>query len=172
VIGGEQRVSDDRPGRADENDADPEVTIRFADRGDRVGVMGVLEGALLDVDASEVRERIAADAVLVACASGSECVRGALVLGEAGDQGSETGTDSDPDTGIEIEIEAIAVRRRYRDRGIGSALVDRVRHGTGSIVVAEFDERVRPFYAALGFRIEPIGNDRFRGRDAASSDRE
>jgi hypothetical protein len=30
-------------------------------------------------------------------------------------------------------------------------------------LVAEFDDHVRPFYEALGFRIEPIGSDRYRG---------
>jgi GNAT superfamily N-acetyltransferase len=155
-----------RPERAGEGDTDPEVVIRPANRGDWIGVMSVLDGALLDVDAKGVRERIAADTVLVAHASGSERVRGALVLAEprTDDRGSETET--------EIEVDAIAVRRRYRDRGIGSALIDRARRETDRVLVTEFDARVRPFYAALGFRVAPIGDDRFRGRDAAGSDRE
>ena len=150
-------MSDDQPGRTSEDDADPEVIILLADREDWIGVMNVLDGALLDVDANEVRERIVADAVFVAQASGSERVRGALVLAEADDQ----------ESGSEIEIEAIAVRRRYRDRGIGSTLIDRARRETNRVLVAAFDERVRPFYAALGFRVAPIGDDRYRGRDTS-----
>jgi ribosomal protein S18 acetylase RimI-like enzyme len=150
-------MSDDQPGRTSEDDADPEVIILLADREDWIGVMNVLDSALLDVDASEVRERIVADAVFVAQASGSERVRGALVLAEADDQ----------ESGSEIEIEAIAVRRRYRDRGIGSTLIDRARRETNRVLVAAFDERVRPFYAALGFRVAPIGDDRYRGRDTS-----
>jgi len=150
-------MSDDQPGRTSEDDADPEVIILLADREDWIGVMNVLDGALLDVDANEVRERIVADAVFIAQASGSERVRGALVLAEADDQ----------ESGSEIEIEAIAVRRRYRDRGIGSTLIDRARRETNRVLVAAFDERVRPFYAALGFRVAPIGDDRYRGRDTS-----
>jgi ribosomal protein S18 acetylase RimI-like enzyme len=150
-------MSDDQPGRTSEDDADPEVIILLADREDWIGVMNVLDSALLDVDANEVRERIVADAVFVAQASGSERVRGALVLAEADDQ----------ESGSEIEIEAIAVRRRYRDRGIGSTLIDRARRETNRVLVAAFDERVRPFYAALGFRVAPIGDDRYRGRDTS-----
>ncbi|PSP72607.1 GNAT family N-acetyltransferase [Halobacteriales archaeon QS_3_64_16] len=133
--------------------------------------MSVLDGALLDVDAKEVRELIGANAVLVAQASGSERVRGALVLAEAGTnhRGNEPETDSDTETEPEIEIDAIAVRRRYRDREIGSALIDRARRETDRVLVAEFDERVRPFYAALGFRIAPIADGRFRGRDTSAS---
>ena len=150
-------MSDDQSGRTSEDDADPEMIILLADREDWIGVMNVLDGALLDVDANEVRERIVADAVFVAQASGSERVRGALVLAEADDQ----------ESGSEIEIEAIAVRRRYRDRGIGSTLIDRARRETNRVLVAAFDERVRPFYAALGFRVAPIGDDRYRGRDTS-----
>ena len=150
-------MSDDQSGRTSEDDADPEVITLLADREDWIGVMNVLDGALLDVDANEVRERIVADAVFVAQASGSERVRGALVLAEADDQ----------ESGSEIEIEAIAVRRRYRDRGIGSTLIDRARRETNRVLVAAFDERVRPFYAALGFRVAPIGDDRYRGRDTS-----
>ena len=154
-------MSDDQPGRTSEDDADPEMIILLADREDWIGVMNVLDGALLDVDANEVRERIVADAVFVAQASGSERVRGALVLAEprTDDRGSETET--------EIEVDAIAVRRRYRDRGIGSTLIDRARRETNRVLVAAFDERVRPFYAALGFRVAPIGDDRYRGRDTS-----
>lgn len=150
-------MSDDQSGRTSEDDADPEVITLLADREDWIGVMNVLDGALLDVDANEVRERIVADAVFIAQASGSERVRGALVLAEADDQ----------ESGSEIEIEAIAVRRRYRDRGIGSTLIDRARRETNRVLVAAFDERVRPFYAALGFRVAPIGDDRYRGRDTS-----
>lgn len=124
----------------------PETSIRRAVAEDLPAVMNVLDGSLLDCPAASVRERIGAGTVLVAIEG--ERVRGALVL---------SGTD-----GPESEIEAIAVRRRYRGQGIGTALIERTRCRT--TLVAEFDERVRPFYESLGFRIRSIDDGRYRGR--------
>ena len=61
------------------------------------------------------------------------------------------------------EIHAIAVRPRRRGQGVGSRLVGEAERRWNP-VVAEFDERVRPFYEALGFDIESTDGDRFRGR--------
>ncbi|MFB6117388.1 GNAT family N-acetyltransferase [Halosegnis sp.] len=60
------------------------------------------------------------------------------------------------------EIHAIAVRPRRRGQGIGSRLVEEASRRWDP-VVAEFDERVRPFYEAHGFDIQPVGGGRFRG---------
>jgi len=62
------------------------------------------------------------------------------------------------------EILAVAVRRRRRSQGIGTALVAAAGDRREE-VVAEFDERVRPFWVALGFDIEDLDEaDRYRGR--------
>jgi GNAT superfamily N-acetyltransferase len=61
------------------------------------------------------------------------------------------------------EIHAIAVRPRRRGQGVGSQLVGEAERRWDP-VVAEFDERVRPFYEALDFDIESVGGSRFRGR--------
>lgn len=109
--------------------------------------MGVLEGAMLDVDAASVAERVPED-VLVAIAGaeapGDDRILGALVL------------DGD-------EVEAVAVRPGRRGQGIGTALVAAADERRGALT-AEFDGDVRPFYESLGFEVVPLGGDRFRGR--------
>ncbi|MFC7176473.1 GNAT family N-acetyltransferase [Halosegnis marinus] len=60
------------------------------------------------------------------------------------------------------EVHAVAVRPRRRGQGIGTALVAAAEERWDP-VVAEFDERVRPFYDALDFEVEATGNGRFRG---------
>jgi sulfur carrier protein ThiS len=119
------------------------VSVRGADPADHLDVMRILDGAMLSADADTVRDRIAADETLVATLDGR--VVGALVR------------DGD-------RVTAVATRRRYRDRGVGSALIaaalaDRPR------LVADFDPRVRPFYESLGFDIEAVGDGdgRLRG---------
>lgn len=131
------------------------IPVRPADPDDLVAVMNVLDGSLMDIAASTVRERIAVDAVLVA--GREDRVRGALVL---------SGTDAE---NSEREIEAIAVRRRHRKQGIGSALVAAARAETDGCLIAEFDARVRPFYDSLGFRVRPVDDvedGRFHGYDS------
>jgi len=65
------------------------------------------------------------------------------------------------------EITGVAVRRRRRDQGIGRRLVEAAAARRGTLV-AEFDAAVRPFYEALGFVVESVGDGRFRGRLDAS----
>lgn len=117
------------------------VSVRAAKEDELPAVMGVLDGAVLDVDPASVEERVPEE-VLVAATEGR--ILGALVLdGE--------------------EVEAVAVRRRRRDQGIGTALVEAAADRRG-VLTAEFDGEVRPFYEALGFEVEPVGDGRFRGR--------
>lgn len=117
-----------RPG----SDGPPDVVVRRATPDDRVAVLRVVEGALLDVDADRVREGIAAGEVLVAVA-GTGTVVGALVRDGA-------------------HLVAVAVRRGRRRRGIGRALVERALGTTGRLTAA-FEPRVRGFYEALGFEV-------------------
>ena len=146
------------------------ITTRPADGDEYVDVMRILEGALLDVDADEVRERIDAEDVLIAVETADSAVDGSdaapviaamvLVPRHAG-----------------VHIEAIAVNRSRRGRGIGSALVRAgIRHAAGrgfDRVVAEFDPDLREFYAGMGFSIG--ANDRSpdddRSDDSRSDDR-
>jgi sulfur carrier protein ThiS len=127
----------------DDGDAvDGRVTVRRARSDEHLDVMRLLDGAMLETDATRVRDRIDAGAVLVATTDGRAV--GALV--------------SDGD-----RVTAVVTRRRSRDRGVGSALISAALEDRGRLV-AEFDPRVRPFYESVGFEIEAIGDGRLRGR--------
>jgi len=116
------------------------VRVRPAHEDDLPIVMNVLDGAMLEVAVDAVRAALS-DAVLVGAEEGR--VLGALV--REGD-----------------EIVAVAVRPGRRGQGVGSALVEAAVDRWGPLV-AEFDERVRPFYASVGFDVERAGDGRFRG---------
>ena len=116
---------------------------RLATVEDLPDVMNVLDGAVLSVDASDVRERIDDDSVLVAVSTDGT-VLGALVL--ASDH-----------------ITAVAVRRRRRGQGIGTALLEAAADRRGRLT-ATFDADLRPFYEGVGFDIEPAtATGRLRG---------
>ncbi len=117
------------------------MPVREAGVEELPAVMRVLDGGLLATSAGRVRAAATSGDVLVAVEA--DRVHGALVLDPAG-----------PPRGARVE--AVAVRRRRRGQGIGTALVEAAadRHGT---LVAGFDERVRPFWASLGFEVEPAG---------------
>lgn len=121
------------------------VAVRPAGPRDHLGVMRVLDGANLEVDAAVVEDRIDAGTVLVA--DDANRVVGAL-LGV-------------PREGTGMHVEAIAVRRRRRARGIGSRLVGAA-VGRWRPLTADFDPGVKPFYDALGFDCERRG-ERYRG---------
>lgn len=120
------------------------MEVRPARPDDLSTVMGVLDGALLAVDAGEVRERIGDGAVLVATEDNR--VLGACVLDGR-------------------KIAAIAVRRARRGQGIGTTVVEAAAQSVDGGLTAEFHSRVRPFYESMGFAIEPTDEPgRFRGR--------
>lgn len=106
-------------------------------------VCNVLDGALLQVDHGALTDAVDAGRVLVAVGA-SGTVLGALAL------------DGD-------EVLAVAVRRGRRNQGIGTALVDAALDRRGRLI-AEFDDRVRPFWESLGLAPEErIGEGRYRG---------
>jgi len=120
------------------------VPVREAAATDLPDVMNVLDGAALQADAPTVRDRIDADAVLVAVSADRERVLGALV--RSGDH-----------------IDAVAVRRRRRGQGIGTALVEAAAEGRDRLT-ATFDADLRQFYEGLGFEVRPAGEpERLRG---------
>ncbi|WP_372910613.1 GNAT family N-acetyltransferase [Salinigranum sp.] len=110
----------------------PAVRVRRAREGDILAVLRVVEGAMLEVGANQVRRRTESGDVLVAEREGR--VVGALVR------------DGD-------HVEAIAVHPDRRGAGVGSLLVERALAESGRLT-AEFREEVRPFYEALAFDIE------------------
>lgn len=121
------------------------MEVRLADSNDLIGVMTVLDAAMLDATAQTVSRRIDADNVLVAVSQ--RRVLGALVAVPRRDG---------------AHVEQVAVRRRRRDSGIGTALVEAAADRWGRLT-ADFDPHVRPFYEKLGFEIEPLRSDRYRG---------
>jgi GNAT superfamily N-acetyltransferase len=130
--------ADDTDGAGSADDAEhaerkkPAVRVRRAREGDILAVLRVVEGAMLEVGANQVRRRTESGDVLVAEREGR--VVGALVR------------DDD-------HVEAIAVHPQHRTSGVGSLLVERALGETGRLT-AEFREEVRPFYEALAFDIE------------------
>jgi GNAT superfamily N-acetyltransferase len=131
------------------------VTIGEAP-GDRVaGAIGVLEGAMLEIDPGRVRglaDGAADGAVLIATAADRPS--------RSDDRGAVLGTVVVADR----TIEALAVRPRRRGQGIGSALVRGAGARVGGSLEAAFDPHLREFYAQLGFTIERVSEGRYRGR--------
>lgn len=120
------------------------MLVRAASTRDHLGVMQVVDGAMLELSAETVERRIESERVLVA--DDDNRIVGALVAA-AREEGAH--------------VEAVAVRTRRRGQGIGSALVEAAAERWTPLTVA-FDERVEPFYAALDFDIEESG-ERYRG---------
>lgn len=123
----------------------PDIEIRPATADEREPLTTVLDAAALETDPGTVRESVAADRALVAVVDGR-------LLGGVVAVPAESG----------VEVDAIAVRPGRRGQGIGRALIEALRD-RHERVVAGFDGKVRPFYEKLGFDIEAVGEDRFRG---------
>lgn len=127
--------------------------VRPARADERLAVLRVLEGALLDVDPAAVERRIRAGTVLVAVGDGpgaDEAVRGALVAVPRDDPGATDATRG-------AHLAAVAVHPRHRRAGLGSALVEAAADRWGRLT-ADFDADVRGFYEALDFEVERVGS--------------
>lgn len=120
------------------------IDVRTAAESELPTVLSILDAAMLQTDACAVRRRLE-DAVLVA-------VEGGRILGAC-----VVETEPTP-----VEVVAIAVRPGRRGQGIGTAMIEEAA-GRWAGLAAEFDERARPFYAALGFEIEATETGRCRG---------
>ncbi|ELZ87329.1 N-acetyltransferase GCN5 [Haloferax elongans ATCC BAA-1513] len=123
-----------------------DIVVREGTPDELVAVVRILDAGLLEATAEEVRGKLDAGDCLVADDSGR--VVGALVL--EGDY-----------------VDSVAVSPSRRGRGIGTTLVRDALARRGRLV-ADFDERVRPFYESLGFDIDE-GDDQLRGVCVASS---
>jgi predicted N-acetyltransferase YhbS len=128
------------------------MEVRPATNGELPAVATVLDAAMLST--GDLRERVAADDVLVAVDDGP--VVGALVLAPPADTPAWA-----RDRETDAHVLAVAVRRRRRDQGLGSALVEAA--GDGGRLTASFDPDVRPFYEALGFAVQEGPDGRLRG---------
>lgn len=118
------------------------IELRRGGNDDVVDAMRVLQGALLDIDGSTVRDAAPEGEVLLA--EDGDWVIGALVMREG-------------------HIEGVAVRREHRGRGIGAALVQAAVVDEGGTVTADFRAGVRGFWKSVGFEVEREGG-RFWGR--------
>jgi GNAT superfamily N-acetyltransferase len=121
------------------------MQIRPATLSELDDIMQLLDAAALETDRAATRESIESERTVVAVEEGR-------LLGAAVCVPELPG----------VRIDAIAVRKRRQAQGIGTALVERV-VAEDERVVAEFDERVRPFYESLGFEIRSNGCGRLRG---------
>lgn len=124
--------------------------VRPATPDERAAVANVLDGAMLDTDPDRLRASLDRGETLVAVAGDLETGEGESA-GDDAPAGRIVGAlvrDGD-------RIVSVAVRRRRRGQGIGAALVAAAGRERDRLV-ADFDERVRPFYESLDFEIDPI----------------
>ena len=158
------------------------MDIREATPEDALDVRRLLDAAMLEP--GDVEHHVDEGNVLVAgtqrrTTTGDvrEVLLGTLVLTDGPGVGPEIesrvsherdadtdtcGDDDEAATNRGSHIAALAVRRRHRDNGIGTALVERALERERHLSAA-FDERVKPFYDALEFEIQPIDDRRYRG---------
>lgn len=147
------------------------VSIRRATTADRLDILRVLDGAMLEVDTAVLDDRIPAGTVLVALAErGGDrdpVVAGALVTSPVSPSDPVDSAD-----GTAVRIEAVAVRQSRRGRGIGSALVERAVADAAAAgydrLVAEYDVTLRSFYDDLGFHVTETMADGERVRGVCS----
>lgn len=122
------------------------MQVRTATTDDLEDLLQILDAAALETDPGRTRRSIERDRTVVAV-----------------EDGHLLGTAVAVPAYSSVEIDAIAVRKRRQGQGIGTALVEALL-AEHERVVAEFDERVRPFYASLDFEIESVSeSNRFRG---------
>ncbi|EFW93727.1 hypothetical protein ZOD2009_01250 [Haladaptatus paucihalophilus DX253] len=115
------------------------MTVRAATGDDHLDVLRIVNGAMLEIDAAAVEQKIESGDVLVAEDEGR--LLGAAVLDAAADRPTHIG--------------AIAVRRARRGQGIGGELIAAAVEREGALT-ADFAPKVRPFYESLGFEIEEM----------------
>lgn len=126
------------------------TSLRRATPDDHLAVVRLFDAAMLETDADRLRRQLDATAGFVLLATIEERPVGAVAV-DTGPAAVPQLVDGDP-----ARITAIAVRRRRRDSGIGRQLLRAAADRVGPRpLTATFDERVRPFYRACGFEIEP-----------------
>ena len=160
--GGSERSAS---GRAATGGAGDAVDVRPAREDELPAVMNVIDGALLEVDAEAVAERLGDDAVLVAVEDGR--VLGACVV--VADDLTGTGRPEfvgpearDVRADVGAHLAAVAVRPGRRGGGIGSSLVAAAADRWGPLS-ATYDARLRSFYEPLGFDVVAVDGERCLG---------
>ncbi|TQQ82234.1 GNAT family N-acetyltransferase [Halonotius roseus] len=133
-----------------------EVALRRAGPDDHLAVVRLFDAGLLETDPDRLRRQLDATAGFVLLGTIDERPVGAVAVDLAPASSSRVDDNEGVDNPEPARITAIAVRRRRRDRGIGRQLVDAAADRVAPRpLTAVFDERVRPFYRACGFEIEP-----------------
>jgi len=132
------------------------VFVRTATPDDALEVRRILDAAMLEP--GDVEGRIDAGDVFV----GGDRRGGPVRDGDATDRILGTVVLEPLERESGAHVGAVGVRRRHRGRGIGSALIETALEREGRLT-ARFDDGVRPFYERLGFSIEPIDAQRYRG---------
>lgn len=147
-------ASDGAGEEGDDGTARGDLTVRPAREGDLAAVMNVLDGAMLEIEAGSVGERIAADRDAVLVAEDGGRIVGALVL-DAPERGGLAPRPEEvrPDT---RHVEAVAVRRRRRDQGVGRRLIEAAAERC-DYLTADYHPEVRAFYDAVGFTVTDEG---------------
>jgi len=129
----------------------PTVSIRRATPDDHLAVVRLFDAAMLETDPDRLRRQLDATDGIVLFATLDDRPVGAIAIDFVPADPATKRVDDEP-----ARITAIGVRRRRRDRGIGRQLLTAAADRVGSRpLTAVFDERVRPFYRACGFEIEP-----------------
>lgn len=146
------------------------MEVRAATVEELPNVLNVLDGALLEVEVTRLKDLLDDGDVLVAVETDERESKERL---EHRQRDDNTGNGSDRILGVLVldgrEVTALAVRRRRRSQGVGTTLVDAARQRRSGLV-AEFDERVRPFWESVGCTIDAIEESgRYRGRIEQSS---
>ena len=128
-----------------------ELSLRRAEPDDHLAVVRLFDAGLLETDPDRLRRQLDATAGFVLLGTIDDRPVGAVAVDLAPATDTERIDNPQP-----ARITAIAVRRRRRDRGIGRQLVDAAADRVAPRpLTATFDDRVRPFYRACGFEIEP-----------------
>lgn len=135
------------------------VHVRLAEATDALEVRRILDAAMLEY--GDVESLIDSERVLIAGDCRGESDDGERLLGALLLEPREHERGA--------HVTAVAVRRRQRGRGVGSALIERGLEREGRLT-AHFDGDVRPFYDRLGFALERIESDRYRGVALAPED--
>lgn len=124
------------------------LSIRFADPDDRVDVMRLFDGALLETDGDRITDQLTGSRGCILVAETGRPVGAVAVIPEPAAVDGLPWPDA-------VYISAIAVQKQRRGQGVGRSLIRAAAEWAAPRpLAATFDERVRPFYISCGFAVE------------------